>query len=300
MNFSGIWTAIVTPFKKEGGIDWNAFEKLLQEQIKAKVSGIVVTGTTGEAPTLSTEEKIELVKFSKKNLPSSIKVMAGSGGNSTEDSVKLSYILQEAGADCLLIVTPPYNKPTVRGIVAHFEEISSHVNIPLVLYHVPGRTNIKLTANAIADVCSVKNVEAVKEASGDIALFSRAKIVTEEKNKGKNIAFLSGDDPTYLASLSVGGVGCISVLSNVFPAEFVKMTDLFNEGKVKEALSYHERLLEMIDVLFCETNPTPAKACLNIAGTIENILRLPLVGVEEKNYNLIKETYLKTKKSFSL
>jgi 4-hydroxy-tetrahydrodipicolinate synthase len=282
-RFSGVWTAIATPFADGGAIDWSAFEKHLAQQAKGGVSGVVISGTTGEAPTLTVQEKISLVRKARALLPANVRVMAGSGGNSTAQSIELSKLCVEAGADSLLIVTPPYNKPNLAGLKLHYQMIADSVSVPLCLYHVPGRTAQSLSSQAISTLTGIKNVTAVKEASGDIALYSR--VVNSSKAD-----ILSGDDPTYLASLAVGGTGVISVVSNIFPEAMVALTNAFAAQKNDRALAIHKVLLPAIDVLFCETNPCPLKAALEIAGLGRNILRAPLAPVTDENYSLIKKT----------
>lgn len=286
-EIKGVWTAIVTPFTRQGHLDTEAFEHLLTMQKDAGVQGIVVSGTTGESPTLTVQEKISLVRKARAFLPTSIRVMAGTGGNNTEQSVELSRLAEDAGADSLLIVTPPYNKPTLEGLKAHFNAIAQATKIPLCLYHVPGRTAQTLSADAIATVCKMPQVTAVKEASGNLELFSKANILSDAQ-------FLSGDDGTYLASLAVGGSGVISVVTNIFPKAFVAMTQAFLSGKNAEALKIHNALLEFIQLLFVEANPTPIKAALASKGICNNILRLPLVPMSSNNEKLLLESLSKT------
>lgn len=287
-SFHGVWTAIATPFADNGSIDWNAFEIHLKEQAAGDVQGIVISGTTGESPTLSVQEKISLLRKARAQLPAKIHVMAGSGGNNTAQSIELSKLCVDAGADSLLIVTPPYNKPSFAGLQKHYQMISDAVTVPLCLYHVPGRTGQLLTPSAIAQLTKIPRVDAVKEASGDIALFSRA--VNDSK-----ASFLSGDDPTYLASLAVGGTGVISVVSNVFPKAMVKLTEAFQNKDNARALAIHKVLMPAIDILFCEANPGPLKAAIEIFGWAKNVLREPLAPVTSENYKLIERT-LKTAK----
>jgi len=287
-NFNGVWTAIATPFLENGSIDWPAFEKHLAQQAAGGVSGIVISGTTGESPTLTVQEKISLVRKARALLPGTIRIMAGSGGNNTAQSVELSKLCVDAGADSLLIVTPPYNKPSIAGLKLHFQTIADAVTVPLVLYHVPGRTGQSLAASTIASITMVNRVSAVKEASGDLALYGR--LVCQSKAD-----ILSGDDPTYLASLAVGGQGVISVVSNIFPAAMVQLTNAFKSQKNDRALAIHKILLPAIDVLFCESNPGPLKAALNIFGLGKNILRAPLAPVTDENFRMIKSTIEKAK-----
>jgi 4-hydroxy-tetrahydrodipicolinate synthase len=284
----GVWTAIATPFGDNQSIDWTAFDKLLEVQSKGQVSGVVISGTTGESPTLTVQEKISLVRKARAQLPPSIRVMAGSGGNNTSQSIELSKLCVDAGADSLLIVTPPYNKPSPAGMKLHYQMISEATNAPLCLYHVPGRTGQLLNAAAISAVTnSVERVQAVKEASGDLALFSR----TVNLSKA---SILTGDDPTYLASLSVGGRGVISVISNVYPRAMVELTKAFKDNKMNRALDIHKALMPMIDILFCESNPGPLKAAIEIAGWAKNILRAPMAPVTIENYQAIKDCMNKT------
>jgi 4-hydroxy-tetrahydrodipicolinate synthase len=291
-GFSGVWTAIATPFLENGSIDWVSFEKHLAQQAAGGVSGVVISGTTGESPTLTVQEKISLVRKARASLPASIRIMAGSGGNNTAQSVELSKLCVDAGADSLLIVTPPYNKPSLAGLKLHFQTIAESVNVPLCLYHVPGRTGQSLTAAAITSLTNLKNIHAVKEASGDIALYGR--VVCQSKAD-----IVSGDDPTYLASLSVGGRGVISVVSNVFPSAMVELTNAFKNFQNDRALAIHKALLPAIDVLFCESNPGPLKAALKIFGLGQNILRAPLAPVSDENFGLIKMTLEKAKQDLA-
>jgi 4-hydroxy-tetrahydrodipicolinate synthase len=283
----GVWTAVATPFKANGDLDVENFKKLLKHQQDGKVTGVVVCGTTGEVPTLSYDEKLQLITTAREVLAPTLRVMAGSGGNNTKESVALSKAAVKAGADSLLIVTPPYNKPSPAGLRLHYQMIADAVDVPLCLYHVPGRTAHLLKPETIADLCTIKNVSLVKEASGDIALFSRAVMASDA-------GFLSGDDPTYLASLSVGGIGVISVVSNIYPKAMVALTEAFWAKDLERARKLHEVLLPAIDVLFCETNPCPLKAALEICGFGGNFLRAPLAPVTEHNFQLIKRVLTKT------
>ncbi len=282
-KYAGVWTAITTPFDDKLEIDFTCFDLLLSKQKDAGVSGVVVCGTTGEAPTLTTDEKLALIAAARKQLPSEIRVMAGTGGNNTSESISLSIKAVEAGADSLLIVTPPYNKPSTNGLMLHYESIAKSVDVPLCLYHVPGRTAHRLTEDQIAKICEIEKVECVKEASGDIAFFSRAYQKT-------NVSFLSGDDPTYLASLAVGGCGAISVLSNIFPKELVALTKAYREKDTDLALKLHNILLPVTDSLFCEVNPCPAKAAIEIMGWAKNTVRAPLAPVTRESYEHIKNS----------
>lgn len=286
-EFKGVWTAIATPFREDRQIDWVAFEKLLEIQEQGQVSGIVISGTTGESPTLTPTEKLSLVRKARAILSGKIRIMAGTGDNNTQQSVELSKLAQDAGADSLLVVTPPYNKPSTAGLIRHYSSISDAVKIPVCLYHVPGRTAHMLTVEQITAVCKDGRVKSVKEASADLGFFSRSL-------KATGLPFLSGDDTTYLPCLSVGGTGVISVVANIFPEAFVALTEAFQSGKLAKAQAIHHTLMPAIDVLFCETNPGPLKAALEVMGIGKNVVRPPLAEVSESNRRRIAEVITAT------
>jgi len=241
-----------------------------------------VCGTTGESPTLSVQEKLALFRKTRAVLPQSVRMMAGTGGSNTAQCLELSKLAVDSGADSLLIVTPPYNKPSPLGLTQHFTAIASAAKVPICLYHVPGRTAQLLSPSLLAEICNTASIAAVKEASGDMALFSR--LVTKTK-----AAVLTGDDPTFLASLAIGGKGVISVISNVYPKLAVALWRAFSAGKKDEALALHNHILPMIDALFCEANPGPVKYILSSMGLIENQLRLPMAPVIESSVAQIRE-----------
>ena len=286
-DFHGVWTALATPFRSDLQIDWEAFEKLLTLQSEADVAGVVLSGTTGESPTLTVPEKLSLIRKARATLNPSIRIMAGTGDNNTQQSIELSRLAQDAGADSLLIVTPPYNKPNTAGLINHYRSIAAAVRIPVCLYHVPGRTAQFLAVDQLVAVCEAAGIKSVKEASGDVAYFSRALERTR-------LPFMTGDDPTYLASLAVGGKGVVSVVSNVFPKAMVALAKAFTSGDLKRALALHKALLPAIDVLFCEVNPVPLKAALAGLGLARNTLRPPLAPATEANERHIRETIAAT------
>ena len=294
-EFKGVWTAIVTPFKEDHSLDWHAWEKLLELQAQGGVSGVVVSGTTGESPTLTIQEKISLVRKARAALPASIRLMAGSGGNNTEQSVELSRLCVDAGADSLLIVTPPYNKPSPAGLKIHFTTITENVSVPVCLYHVPGRTGQMLSPEVLADLCQIKGIACVKEATGDLAFLTRA----INKTKKFGTAFLSGDDITFLPSLVLGGTGVISVLSNVLPGAFVKLFQAWESNDVAEALRLHNILQPLMDVMFCESNPGPVKEALAQAGLISRSLRAPMAPVTGASSALIKASLAATRSALT-
>ncbi len=281
-EFHGVWTALATPFRPDQQIDWDAFEKLLNMQSEAGVQGVVISGTTGESPTLTVQEKLSMLRKARTVLSPKVRLMAGTGESNTQQTVELSRLAQDAGADSLLIVTPPYNKPSTAGLVLHYTSIAKSVKIPLCLYHVPGRTGQLLTVDQIAAVCQAAGVRGVKEASGDVGFFSRALTKT-------GIPYLSGDDPTYLASLAVGSSGVFSVVSNIFPKAMVDLTEAFRKGDQARALAFHSALMPAIDALLCEVNPCPLKAALAILGIGQNVLRPPLAEVTEVSFRRVQE-----------
>lgn len=275
-DMHGVWTALITPFRADQQIDWDAFEKLLTLQDEAGVTGVVIAGTTGESPTLSVQEKLALIRKARAFLSPRTRLMAGTGDNNTQQSVELSRLAQDSGADSLLVVTPPYNKPSTAGLIQHYRAIAQAVQIPLCLYHVPGRTAHMLQVEQLAEICEGAGIKAIKEASGDLAFFARSQMRT----KG---TFLSGDDPTYLASLAVGGKGVISVAANIFPRAFVALTNAFFHGDIERSQAIFQTLLPAIDALFCEINPCPLKSALASLHLCKNVLRLPLVPISEAN-----------------
>lgn len=280
----GVWTALATPFRADLQVDWEAFERLLAEQNAGRVHGVVISGTTGESPTLTVQEKLALLRKARSVLHPEVRLMAGTGDSNTQQSVELSRLAQDAGADSLLVVTPPYNKPNTAGLILHYRSIVQAVRIPVCLYHVPGRTAHMLTVEQLTTVCEKTGVRSVKEASADIAFFSRVL-----QRCGAGLTFLSGDDTTYLASLAVGGQGVISVVSNIFPKAMVDLYDAFRAGNMIRALALHNALLPAIDVLFCETNPCPLKAALAARGLAQNTLRPPLAPVSEANVQRVRD-----------
>lgn len=286
-DFHGVWTALVTPFRADFSIDWDAFEKILKQQEDGGVHGVVISGTTGENPTLSVQEKLSLIRKARAILGPGVRLMAGSGDSNTQQSVELSRLAQDAGADSLLVVTPPYNKPSTAGLTLHFKAITQAVKIPVCLYHVPSRTGQMLTLDQMQTVCQAAGIKAVKEASADVAYFSRAQLRT-------GIPFLSGDDPTCLASMAVGGKGVVSVVSNVFPKAMVSMYKSAAAGDRQNALALHNALMPALDVLALEVNPCPVKAAMQVLGLCKNVLRPPMAEVSAQNYLRVQEVISST------
>lgn len=291
-SIEGVWTAVVTPFHQDGSVDINAYEKIVEAQLAAGVDGLVVFGTTGESPTLSVQEKLSLIKKTRAIVGDKLGIMAGSGGNNTQQTVELSKLCVDAGATSLLIVTPPYNKPGLEGLKRHFQAITDSTDLPVILYHVPARTGAFLGPEVMLELLKNPKIKAVKEASGDISYFSKVAL-------NNTTSLLSGDDFTYLASLASGGKGVISVVTNVYPQAFVKMTKLFFQGQNEKALAIHNTLFPLIETLFKEPNPAPIKAALHIKGYCDNYLRLPLTEVSNTTLGEIEALLKETDKRLS-
>ena len=284
----GVWTALITPFLPgECGIDWENLEKLVALQVDAGINGIVVCGTTGEASTLTLQEKLALIRKIKALAFGRVQIMAGVGTSSTAQTVEMSKLAVDAGADSLLVVTPPYIKPTITGLKQHYSEIVDKAGVPVCLYHVPGRTAQMLTPDQLSLLCRDCQITAIKEASGNLPFFAQ----TVAKCRA---SIFSGDDFTYLPSIAVGATGVISVISNLYPAEIVALTQQAFAGDLALARRYHYALLPALEALFCETSPGPLKAALAMKKMCHNVLRLPLAPVEDSSYQKIQSALLET------
>ena len=295
IKFFGSIAAIVTPFKKNGELDLLALEKLVKYQIEGGVDAIVVAGSTGEAATLNDEEYVAVIqtvvavvkKFPTRKIR--VPVIAGAGSNDTKKAIHFSKLAKSAGADGLLHVTPYYNKPTPNGLVLHFKEIAKALNMPIIIYNVPGRTGSNVSPQTIVRIArEVPEVVAVKEASG--SLNQMMEIINEvEKNGPKDFFVLSGDDALALPLVSIGGKGCISVVCNEVPKLFSEMIHFALKGDFKEARKLHFKILPLMDVNFVESNPIPVKTALSLMGIITESLRLPLTLIEDRNKILVKK-----------
>ena len=286
--FTGIYTAMVTPFK-DGKVDELAFERLIRAQIKGGVDGIVPVGTTGESPTLSFEEHIYVVELAIKFAAGKVRVLAGTGGNSTDEAIYLTIAAERAGADGSLQVAPYYNKPTQEGLFQHFRAIAYATKLPLVLYSIPGRCGVEIgvdTIQRLAHEC--KNIVGLKEAGGNADRVSQLRAAL-----GPRFVLLSGDDSLTLPFMAVGAQGVVSVASNLIPREVSRMVRAFAAGKPAAARKLHDRYYPLFKDLFIETNPVPIKAALAMRGRIKEEYRLPLVTMNPKNRETLKAT-LKT------
>lgn len=283
--FSGTYTAIVTPFKN-GGIDEPALERLVKIQIKAGVDGIVPVGTTGESPTVDYQEHIQIIALSVKFAAGRIKVLAGTGGNSTSEAIYLTEHAEKVGADGSLQVAPYYNKPTQEGLYQHFREVARKTSLPIVLYSIPGRCGVEIgvdTVKRLADAC--KNIIGIKEAGGNPDRVSQLRAAL-----GPRFEIMSGDDALTLPFMAVGAQGVISVASNIIPRQVAQMVGAYAAGKTQAALKLHQRYYPVFKDLFLETNPVPVKAALAMMGQIEEEYRLPLVPMSAKNREKLRLT----------
>ena len=283
--FTGAGVAIVTPFHEDGTINYEAFAGLIEFQIAGGTDAIIVCGTTGEASTLTHEEHLDAIGFCVKQVAGRVPVVAGTGSNCTETAIYLSVEAEKLGADGLLVVSPYYNKATQKGLYTHFKAIADSVKIPVILYNIQGRTGVNIAPDTIVKLCKdVDNIVGVKEASGNISQI--AKIMALSNGE---IDLYSGNDDQIIPILSLGGKGVISVLSNVAPAETHNICQLYFDGKVAESAKEQLRAIPLCDALFCEVNPIPVKAALNMMGLGAGPLRLPLTEMEDVHKEVLRK-----------
>jgi len=269
--FTGVGTALVTPFRKDGSLDEPAITRLLRRQLDAGVHFVSPCGTTGEAPTLSHREKLRVTELVVEEVNGAVPVLAGAGGYDTRAVIELARDMEQAGATGLLSVTPYYNKPTQEGLFQHFKAIAESVSIPIVLYNVPTRTSVNMSVETTLRLSEIPNIVAIK-GPGDLVQMSEIVSATRE-----DFILLSGDDPVTVAAMAVGGRGVVSVASNEAPAEMVQIVELCEKGDYAAARKLHHWLLPLIQVNFVESNPIPCKAAMAAMGLIEEHYRLPLV-----------------------
>lgn len=274
--FKGCGTAIATPFTKDG-VNFEEFGKLIEDQIRGHIDALIVCGTTGEASTMTTEEKKQTIEYAVKKAAGRVPIIAGTGGNCTASVIEMSKWAESVGVDGLLVVTPYYNKTTQAGLVAHYQAVANSVTLPIILYSVPSRTGVNITPETCLELSKIPNIVAIKEASGNISQVAKIASLCQDE-----LAIYSGNDDQVLPLLSLGGVGVISVLSNLYP-QFVHdmVIDYFN-GNFEKSKNAQLEALELIDALFCEVNPIPVKAGLIMRGYNFGTPRLPLVPLSEK------------------
>ena len=280
--FSGVYTAIVTPFR-DGKVDEDSLKKLIRFGIDNGVSGIVPCGTTGESPTLSHDEHNRVVELTVKEVAGQVKVIAGTGSNSTREAMSLTEHAKKVGADGALMVSPYYNKPTQEGLYQHFKAVAEAVDIPIILYNIQGRTGINIETSTVKRLSLVSNIVGVKEASGSILQMSEV-----IRQCGPDLDVLSGDDQMTFPLMALGGKGVISVVSNIVPGRMVKMVSSMLQGDVQAARQVHFDIYELCQAMFIETNPIPVKAALGLMGMITPEFRLPLWAPAPANLEKLK------------
>ena len=289
--FKGCGTAIITPFT-EDGVNFEEFGKILEDQITNHVDAIIVCGTTGEASTMTESERKETIKFAIDKVAGRVPVIAGTGSNNTKAAVEMTKYVESVGADGCLVVTPYYNKTTQDGLVAHYKAIAEATTLPIILYSVPSRTGVNILPATCKKLSEIENIVAIKEASGNLSQIAEIKNLC-----GDELSIYSGNDDQITPILSVGGIGVISVLSNVAPEYTHNIVNNFLNGNIKEAIDAQVKAIPLIKALFCEVNPIPVKAALNMMGYNVGIPRLPLIEMsndgkaklekEMKNFGLI-------------
>ena len=289
--FEGVATALVTPFKKDFSVDYKAFEALVDFQIKNHVNALVVAGTTGEGSTLMQREKNRLLEVCLNKAEGKLSVIAAIGSNDTAAASKQAKSAEKIGAHALLVITPYYNKTTDNGLIRHFFTVSDSVNIPIIVYNVPKRTGMNILPAVYRKLSGHNNIVGIKEADEDIAKLIETSIAVKER-----LAVYSGDDKTFLPCLACGGRGIISVLSNVYPQALIGIYNAFMRGDNARALEIKTHVYGLMRALFCQVNPIPVKYALSLAGRGENVLRLPLVPIDDK----YKKIVAKEMKKFNL
>ena len=287
--FKGCGTARVTPFTDDGEVDFETLRKLIDFQILEGVDSLIICGTTGESATLSTEEKKEIIKFAVQITRRRVPIIAGTGSNNTKTSIELSKYAQSVGADGLLIVSPYYNKTTQAGLIKHYSSIAQSVDIPIILYNVPSRTGLNIEPSTCLELSKTKNIVAIKEASSNISQIAQIAHLCKD-----NLHIYSGNDDQVIPILSLGGIGVISVLSNLYPKYVHNMVYNYLDGNLSKALNMQLDSLDLINSLFCEVNPIPVKYAMSHVVLNCGKTRLPLVEPSEEN----KERVLNSIKNF--
>ena len=281
--FEGIATALITPIN-ENGVDYEAFKKLIDWQIEQGINALVIAGTTGEASTFSDDEHREVIDFAVKYINGRVPVIAGTGSNDTNYALDLTRCACESGADAVLVVTPYYNKATQKGLIKMFTAIADASTVPVILYDVPSRTGMSIAPETVAVLAEHPNIVGLKAASGNISQIAKTAQLCGDK-----IDIYSGNDDQIVPVMSLGGVGCISVLSNLLPRETVQMAETFFKGDVKAAAKMQLDFIPLVDALFSEVNPIPVKAAMAEMGYCEDYLRLPLTPMEDKTRAVLFE-----------
>ncbi len=282
--FTGAGVALVTPMHADGSVNFDKMKELIEFQIANDTDALIICGTTGEASTMSDEVQIECIRFAKEVAAGRVPVIAGAGSNCTAHCIELAQGCEKAGADAVLLVTPYYNKATQKGLIQHYTAVANSINIPIILYNVPGRTGCNIAPKTVAELAKVKNIVAVKEASGNLSQVAEIAALV-----GPDFDIYSGNDDQILPVLSLGGKGVISVLSNVAPRQTHEICKNFFKGDIQNSCQMQLDAIPLINALFCEVNPIPVKAALNMMGREAGPLRLPLTEMEPQNQERLKK-----------
>lgn len=286
--FTGAGVAIITPMKANGEVNYEKLGEFIDYQIENSTDAIVICGTTGEASTLTHEEHIETIRFAADHVKKRVPVIAGTGSNCTETAVYLSQEAQKAGVDACLVVTPYYNKATQKGLIKHYTTVAKSVDLPIIMYNVPGRTGCNIQPKTAATLAKdVDNIVAIKAATGNMAQESKTMALAEGR-----LDMYSGEDGLIVPLMSIGAKGVISVLSNVAPQQTHDICAKFAEGKIEEARQLQFNALELVDALFCEVNPVPVKHALNLQGWDMGPLRMPLCEMEDANLERLRNAMI--------
>lgn len=286
-KIQGTHTALITPFFEDGSLNEEALRQNIRFQINASVDGIVILGTTGETPTLTSAEKTRIIEIALDENKKQLLVTIGTGSYSTKETIEDTKLAHSYGADCALIVTPYYNKPTQEGLFQHFKAVADAVDIPILVYNIAGRTGQNLQTETLKRLSAIPNIIGVKEASGNI--LQMMDVYTEIVSKRPDFCLLSGDDALTLPLMAIGGCGIISVLGNLVPESIKALTNFLQEGNFKAAKDLHYELLPLVKAIFIETNPIPIKAAMNFVGMQAGPCRLPLCDLLESNKKHLKE-----------
>lgn len=282
--FTGSGVAIITPFNEDETINYPELKKLIEFQIENGTDAIIICGTTGEASTLTDEEQIDCVRYAVEVVNKRIPVIAGAGSNHTSHAIELAQGCEKAGADAVLLVTPYYNKTTQKGLIKHYKMIAESINIPIILYNVPSRTGLNITPKTCYELSKIKNIVAIKEASGNISQVAEIAALC-----GPDFDIYSGNDDQVLPLLALGGKGVISVLANVAPRYTHDMVASYLNGDTKTATKMQLDALHLINMLFCETNPIPVKAAVGLMGYNTGNCKMPLCEMDENNFENLKK-----------
>ena len=285
INFGQVVTAMVTPFNEHGDIDFEATRNLIEHLLANGTDSLVVSGTTGESPTLTTAEKVDLFKFVVQVVNGRVPIIAGTGSNNTRESVELTRLAEDVGVDGVMLVAPYYNKPCQEGMFQHFQTIAAATSLPVMLYNVPGRTMVNIAVDTVVRLAAIPNIVAIKEASGNLEAMAE---IIEQTPAG--FSLYSGDDGLTIPVLAIGGVGVVSVASHIIGNEMQTMIQNFKMGNVKEAASEHRTLLPVMNALFAAPNPSPLKAALNLKGIQVGGVRLPMIPLNDEQLHALQRT----------